>query len=240
MIVAARSFERAQSLHAELKEDSFSALAKKTFAKLLAEVGSADLHSAGISFANAYGGWTFGQKELEELADRGPRHVSAFQATAWFPAAAQGQITIDFGLKIPARTFSTEGLCFYHALQHARRMLNTGTCRSMFVGSAECFGSPWLRNAFHLMHAEDCATWFFVRADGDHSAGDQIRLRYVVDPLPEDVLAADLAQPEGSSCTLPFAVERTFAGSDPIEVAGLSVLPSEGGVTISPRTRMAQ
>ena len=194
--------------------------------------------AGGIAFANSYGGWTFGQHQLEELAERGPKHVSAFQATAWFPAAAQGQVTINFGLKIPARTFSTEGLCYFHALKHARRMLKSGVCQHMFVGSAETFGTAWLRSSLNRDPAEDCATWLLVQSEDDEPGEEAIALRYLdLSPASEEI-ARDLAQPDGSSCALPIAIERVRIGGPPVEIAGLWVVRDQDRVVVSPQGRM--
>jgi hypothetical protein len=58
-----------------------------------------------IALANCYGGWTFCDPQIKKLIADGPGRVSAYLSVAWFPAAAQGQITIKNQLKIPALTF---------------------------------------------------------------------------------------------------------------------------------------
>src|SRR6266852_4854512 len=53
----------------------------------------------GITVGNNLGGWEFAERELRNLWALGPRDVSPHMATAWFPAAVQGNVSITFGLK---------------------------------------------------------------------------------------------------------------------------------------------
>ena len=41
----------------------------------------------GITVGNNLGGWEFAERELRHLWQSGPRDVSPYMATAWFPAA---------------------------------------------------------------------------------------------------------------------------------------------------------
>ncbi len=47
----------------------------------------------GITVGNNLGGWEFAERELRHLWQSGPREVSPYMATAWFPAAVQGNIS---------------------------------------------------------------------------------------------------------------------------------------------------
>src|SRR5947208_13322880 len=62
----------------------------------------------GIMVGNNLGGWEFAERELRHLWQSGPREVSPYMATAWFPAAVQGNISIPFGIKGVGRTFGND------------------------------------------------------------------------------------------------------------------------------------
>lgn len=58
----------------------------------------------GIMIGNVFGGWEFTDIELRNLYREGYRKVSPYQATAWFPAAPQGQISLFYGIKGYSKT----------------------------------------------------------------------------------------------------------------------------------------
>ncbi|OPH17411.1 hypothetical protein FE88_32230, partial [Azospirillum brasilense] len=67
-----------------------------------------DRERCGVFVGNAFGGWRFTETELRNLHCDGPRAVSPFQATSWFPAAPQGQITIHYGIKGFSKTYMAD------------------------------------------------------------------------------------------------------------------------------------
>jgi 3-oxoacyl-(acyl-carrier-protein) synthase len=96
------------------RTDRFTHLAVVTARQALADAGVAlgvdvEPERAGVMVGNVLGGWEFAERELRKLWVEGVRTVSPYQATAWFPAAPQGNICIDLGIKRPARTFVADG-----------------------------------------------------------------------------------------------------------------------------------
>lgn len=99
----------------------------------------------GVFLANTRAGWSYGEPELGLLVDVGPWAMHAYQATAWFPAAAQGEITIALDLRGCAKTAAGREAGFAEALWLARDALERGAVDLAIAGAAES-----LVNAFVL------------------------------------------------------------------------------------------
>jgi 3-oxoacyl-(acyl-carrier-protein) synthase len=97
----------------------------------------------GITVGNNLGGWEFAERELLNLWQKGPREVSPYMATAWFPAAVQGNVSIQFGIKGVGRTFLSDRASSAHALMHAADCLTRGKADIMIAGGAEAPFSPY-------------------------------------------------------------------------------------------------
>jgi len=97
----------------------------------------------GITVGNNLGGWEFAERELTTLWQKGPREVSPYMATAWFPAAAQGNISIHLGIKGIGRTFLADRIGGAYALKHAAQCLRAGYADGMFAGGTEAPFSPY-------------------------------------------------------------------------------------------------
>ncbi|HIE36370.1 MAG TPA: beta-ketoacyl-[acyl-carrier-protein] synthase family protein, partial [Candidatus Omnitrophica bacterium] len=63
-----------------------------------------DKSRVGVFMGNALGGWLFAETELRDLYLEGRDGISPYMASAWFPAAPQGQITIYYGFKGYSKT----------------------------------------------------------------------------------------------------------------------------------------
>lgn len=97
----------------------------------------------GICVGNNLGGWEFAERELRNLWSLGPREISPYMATAWFPAAVQGNVSIHFGLKGPGRTFLNDRASSALALIHAANALRRGKADIMIAGGTEAPFSPY-------------------------------------------------------------------------------------------------
>lgn len=97
----------------------------------------------GITIGNNLGGWEFAERELRHLWQLGPRDVSPYMATAWFPAAVQGNLSIQFGIKGPGRTFLSDRAGGALALIHAAECLRRGKADVMLAGGTEAPFSPY-------------------------------------------------------------------------------------------------
>ncbi|MBB2910427.1 act minimal PKS chain-length factor (CLF/KS beta) [Streptosporangium becharense] len=96
----------------------------------------------GVVTAGAFGGFEFGQRELEALWKRGPEHVSAYQSFAWFYAVNTGQISIRHGMRGPSGVVVTEQAGGLDAFAMARRQIRRGT-PIMVTGGMDSSLCPW-------------------------------------------------------------------------------------------------
>lgn len=97
----------------------------------------------GITVGNNLGGWEFAERELRNLWKVGEREVSPYMATAWFPAAVQGNISIYFGIKGIGRTFLSDRAGGALAIMHAADCLQRGKADIMLAGGTEAPFSPY-------------------------------------------------------------------------------------------------
>lgn len=97
----------------------------------------------GITVGNNLGGWEFAERELRNLWQLGPHEVSPYMATAWFPAAVQGNISIHLGIKGIGRTFLSDRAGGALAIMHAADCLQRGKADIMLAGGTEAPFSPY-------------------------------------------------------------------------------------------------
>lgn len=128
--------------------DRFTHLALAAARDAMADAGlnidtNVDGDRVGVTIGNVLGGWEFAERELRTLWTQGPRAVSPYQATAWFPTAAQGNITIQNAIRGPSRTFVVDRASGAYALIDAVRMLRHGHADVVLVGGVEAPISPY-------------------------------------------------------------------------------------------------
>src|SRR5579864_1820965 len=115
----------------------------------------------GITVGNNLGGWEFAERELLNLWQKGAREVNPYMATAWFPAAVQGNASIQFGIKGVGRTFLSDRASSAHALMHAADCLIRGKADIMIAGGTEAPFSPYAALCYEtsgLMSKQDVDT----------------------------------------------------------------------------------
>jgi 3-oxoacyl-(acyl-carrier-protein) synthase len=129
------------------KLDRFSHLSLQAADDAMADAGidmaAEDAARVGIILGNALGGWEFAEAELRDLWQGGLREVSPYQATAWFPAAPQGQISIYYGIKGFAKTIISDIASSHIAIGYAMRAIRTGKADVILAGGAEAPISPY-------------------------------------------------------------------------------------------------
>jgi 3-oxoacyl-(acyl-carrier-protein) synthase len=132
------------------KTDRFTHLAMAAVGAAMADAGLAindDLgvrpERVGVMVGNVLGGWEFAERGLRDLWAKGPRDVSPYQATAWFPAAPQGNISIAYGIKGRSRTFVCDRASGAYALVHAAQTLERGQADVVIAGGTEQPLSPY-------------------------------------------------------------------------------------------------
>jgi len=97
----------------------------------------------GVMVGNVLGGWEFAERELRDLWTGGVREVSPYQATAWFPAAPQGNICIRHNIRGRARTFVCDRASGAYAIVHAAQTIARGQADVVLAGGTEQPLSPY-------------------------------------------------------------------------------------------------
>lgn len=105
----------------------------------LAQRGEYDI---GVVSTNCYGGWEFGQREMEHLWANGPRTVSVYESFAWFYAVNTGQISIRHRMRGHCGVLVSEGAGGLDEIAAARRQACNGT-PLMLTGGMEAPICPW-------------------------------------------------------------------------------------------------
>lgn len=120
--------------------DRFSAVAYLAVADVLGALPADQRparHRIGLFLANTRAGWSYGEPELRALVERGVDSMHAYQATAWFPAAAQGEASIGLDLRGCSKTAAGRESGFAEALWLARDALERDAVEVAVVGAAE-------------------------------------------------------------------------------------------------------
>ena len=102
-----------------------------------------NLNNIGIFMGNALGGWLYGETELRDLYLEGREGVSPYMASAWFPAAPQGQVSIYYGIKGYSKTIVSDRASSLMAIGHAIKVLSKGKIDFILAGGMEAPLSPY-------------------------------------------------------------------------------------------------
>lgn len=107
------------------------------------DLSKEDLKRCGIFMGNAIGGWLYAETELRDLYREGREGVSPFMASAWFPAAPQGQISIHYGIKGYSKTVVSDRASSLMAIGYAAKNINHGINDFIFAGGMEAPVTPY-------------------------------------------------------------------------------------------------
>lgn len=124
------------------------ALSAARRAWLNARCEEVDRSTCGIMSGNAVAGWTFTEPQLRKLYSSGVDEVSPYLASAWFPAAAQGQISIHMKLRGYAKTIATDRCAGTQAVGLAAEAISAGRGQHFLAGAAEAPLTPFIEGAF--------------------------------------------------------------------------------------------
>jgi 3-oxoacyl-[acyl-carrier-protein] synthase II len=97
----------------------------------------------GIYVGNMFGGWEITEPSLRNLCQVGYIGVSPYIATAWFPTAPQGQISIHWNVKGYNKTVSADTASAAVAIGYAARAIAEGRADIMITGGAEAPVTPY-------------------------------------------------------------------------------------------------
>lgn len=129
------------------KIDAFSHMALVASELALQDAGldikKEDPNLVGIFLGNALGGWLYAETELRDLYIEGRSGVSPYMASAWFPAAPQGQVSIYYGIKGFSKTVVADRASSLMAIGYARKVLNKNKLNMILAGGMEAPVTPY-------------------------------------------------------------------------------------------------
>ena len=163
------------------KIDRVSAISLNTVAPIIDFISMQSLEGEiGIFMGNMLGGWEFGEKELRVLHTEGPNRVSAFQATAWFPAAAQGEISIAHSLVGYSKTMSGGLACGLEAFLVAYDALMLGKIEMAIVGACDSLMSKFAISGVSDIESKMIgeASCFFLLSKSSIAGGTALKLEW--------------------------------------------------------------
>ncbi|MGE5197518.1 MAG: beta-ketoacyl-[acyl-carrier-protein] synthase family protein [Deltaproteobacteria bacterium] len=129
------------------KIDAFSHMALIASEMALQDAGidikNEDPNLVGIFLGNAIGGWMYAETELRDLYIEGREGVSPYMASAWFPAAPQGQVSIYYGIKGFSKTVVADRASSLMAIGYARKTLSKNKLNMILAGGMEAPVTPY-------------------------------------------------------------------------------------------------
>jgi 3-oxoacyl-(acyl-carrier-protein) synthase len=109
----------------------------------LIDIKNEDPNLVGIFLGNAIGGWLYAETELRDLYIEGREGVSPYMASAWFPAAPQGQVSIYYGIKGFSKTVVADRASSLMAIGYARKVLSKNKLNMILAGGMEAPVTPY-------------------------------------------------------------------------------------------------
>jgi len=129
------------------KMDTFSHMALIASELALQDAGidikKEDPNLVGIFLGNAIGGWLYAETELRDLYIEGREGVSPYMASAWFPAAPQGQVSIYYGIKGFSKTVVADRASSLEAIGYAKKTLSKNKLNMILAGGMEAPVTPY-------------------------------------------------------------------------------------------------
>lgn len=123
------------------KSDRFAHFALTATAHALADADldltAEDPFRIGISFGNNSGGWDICERGFVEYYQQGPPMINPWQATAWFPTAPQGFVSIQFNIRGWSKSFACDRASGGCAAYFGLRALRWGHNDVMLIGGSE-------------------------------------------------------------------------------------------------------
>jgi len=134
-------------MRAARKLDRFSLLTLQAFRQTLGATSENATRDFGILIGNSTGGWSFVEPQMDSLYSGDFDALSPYVATAWFPAAPQGEVSIQYKISGYSKTISADALSVGFALEHAKYLIENEYLPGVFVGGAEAPLSPLVYNS---------------------------------------------------------------------------------------------
>lgn len=137
------------------KIDVFSHMALVASEQAISDAGmdlaKIDKDRVGVFMGNAIGGWLFAETELRDMYIEGREGISPYMASAWFPAAPQGQITIYYGFKGYSKTIVADKASSALSLWYGSKVIAQERVDFVLAGGIEAPITPYA-----LLSANTC------------------------------------------------------------------------------------
>jgi len=125
------------------KVDKFTAMAICTIKSAFDDASVSNLfHDAGLIIGNVFGGWDYVEKQMYRLYQGDFSSINPYVATAWFPAAPQGEASILYNYQGYSKTISADSLSAAFAIEHGANLLSNKKLTSVCCGGVEAPVTP--------------------------------------------------------------------------------------------------
>lgn len=124
------------------------AAAHEALADAEIEINDENRDGIGILIGNCTGGWSYVEPMMYPLYTQGMEAINPYVATAWFPAAPQGEISILDKIGGYSKTISAERISAGLAVEQALRTIKSGRADVMLAGGAEAPLNSLVLNAY--------------------------------------------------------------------------------------------
>lgn len=158
------------------KVDRFSLLGVAAARAALNDAGldTNEVARCGVVTGNMMAGWTFTEPQLRSLHIGGVDSISPYLATAWFPAAPQGQITINLKMRGFAKTVTTDRCAGAQAIGLAYKAISTGREDLLLAGGVEAPVTPLVESGLaelgeSTLNVVEGAAYLLLSATADAS-----------------------------------------------------------------------
>jgi hypothetical protein len=133
------------------KMDRFSQIALMAADQLQPQFENVAKTRVGVFLGNDFGGWNYVYEQTKRMIEtRDSTAIDPYVATAWFPAAAQGEITIAHGILGQSKTFSSGFLSGGLAVEYAARMVAENSIEVALAGGVEAPNAPVVLRALEM------------------------------------------------------------------------------------------
>ena len=156
------------------KLDRFSLLGVAAARAALNDAGLEpdEVARCGVVTGNMMAGWTFTEPQLRSLYTGGVDSISPYLATAWFPAAPQGQITINLKMRGFAKTVTTDRCSGAQAIGLAYKAISGGREDLLLAGGVEAPVTPLVESGLaqlgqSTINVVEGAAYLLLSAEAD-------------------------------------------------------------------------
>lgn len=167
------------------KQDKFSLYAQSLVSKLIhnnkTHIDKIEPNNIGIILGNNTGGWNYVENQLINLYREGFDQINPYVATAWFPTAPQGEISISNNIKGYSKTICANRLSGGLALAHSYEILKDNICELTVTGSIESPNSNLVTYALNEDDKVMNESAIFILLEKENKLNRENKLASIID-----------------------------------------------------------